>query len=234
MIELNRLQRLFVEWNAKRLSISEGESMARFVRSWKVLEHNSEMYRAYITAQHELLQVFFDDSPEEAEKAYRMHQYIHMLRWLIYEPHPIDTRCVDGIFKPVVMDFGCGMANLSIEYALEVGAKLVLVDIQTIMTDFLRYVVDRLDIDAVILDIRDELPRCDVAIVTEVWEHLHYPLLTFQRITDALYRHGYLITDGEDRGCEMFHVSCDLSAIRKQLERDYIHCGGMYHRKECA
>lgn len=223
-LQLNRLQYLFVQWRAEVLGISVQESAERFIYSWSVFPHDGDDYRMFIKQAQALLLPFYGDAETEITEAYRMHQELHMLRWMSYPQKAISLDVAHGLKEVRFLDYGCGMGALSIETALYwrekgVDVKLFMVDIETIMTDFLRYALPKLDIKA---EFRPP-PRVpvhgtvDVALVSEVWEHLYNPYKTLDDITNSLKVGGYLVTMLDDRQPEMFHVTPDLSPLRDQF-----------------
>jgi len=238
-VQLNRIQTLFVYWNAQRLRISTQESLDRFMDSWSTIPHDSNAYRYYAQLTHLLLSPFYSDGPGEIILANQMHQQIHFLRWMSYPAAKFELPIEQN---PVtILDYGCGLAICSIETALDMmehgkTVHLVLVDIETIMTDFLRAACKTLEIPATFIAITGDnppnLPRCDVAVTTEVWEHLWRPEATFEAIHRALNPGGYLVSTLSDRETEMFHVSCDVSWLGKRLDDlGYTTTQGVYHQK---
>ena len=70
------------------------------------------------------------------------------------------------------------------------------------------------------------LPRCDICIATEVFEHIHDAIRAFGNIDDVLAVGGYLIANIGDHSKEYFHVSPDLASLRAQVEeRGYKNVG---------
>jgi SAM-dependent methyltransferase len=238
-LQLNTIQYLFVQWRAEVLGISEQESIDRFIGSWNAAPHDSVAFRKFILQAHELMRPFYDDSPGEIFKAHRMHQYLHMLRWMSYAPDPLPLDLAGDKKQVTLLDYGCGMALRSIETAMAwlkcgIEVRLVLADIETEITPFLKYACKKLDIP---VDVRSMtfIPVCDVAIVTEVWEHLYDPIPALKMLDLALKPGGYLMTDFSDRQVEMFHVSPDLSALRKQFaQMDYEQVGDYVWRKNAS
>ena len=205
------------------LGISEQDSVDRFIISWNAMPHDGKEFRRLISATHELLRPFFDDSAGEIYTAHQMHQYLHMLRWMSYPMTPLPIELAEGKTDVTLLDYGCGMALTSIATAIDWGRQgitvhLTLADLDTVMTEFLHYACAKLDISHRMVQLPCTFtPACQIAIVTEVWEHLYDFVGALEAIDNALAPGGLLVTDITDRHKEMFHVSPDLSALRERF-----------------
>jgi SAM-dependent methyltransferase len=233
-VDLNRWQEGFCTWNAERLSISIDESKLRYQRSWNSIKngHAGAEYRDFCELSQSIYSVFFDDNQNEVYDAYQSHSFLHFLRMLSYsEPvwsdtHPIVTgfRCREPV---TILDFGCGLAQVSISLAETLRSKgnsvrLFLADIPTIRKDFLAWFCQHLELPCEIADCTrtnpiPEFSSCHVCVATEIFEHLHDPLPYLSKIDNALLGGGFLITNINDHQPGFFHVSPNLSSVRHQL-----------------
>lgn len=237
--ELTRTQRMFVEWNAERMQISPEESLQRYLASWQCLPqgHAGYDYREFCGLSHDVFKVFYRDSPAEVHEAYKFHARLHFLRILSYREYDFVTESVIpwllGKAPAVILDYGCGLAQsaFSLVERLESNggkAKLVLVDIPTLMKDFLVWTGKRLSIPLEFIDCDIStpypvLPRCDICIATSVFEHIHDPVRAFVNMDNALAPGGYLISNIGDQSAEFFHVSPQLAVLRDQITtRGYV------------
>ena len=233
-VSLNDTQRAFIAWNAERLGITEDEARRRYFASWQALDfgHEGGRFRRFGDIMHSLYGVFFDDSPDELYEAYQFHARMHFLRMLSYNTPKIDPENEVILWlasrdRPVIVDFGCGLAHLSRGVARLLGgmgkeARLVLADIPTLRKDFLLWLGARDGVEIAFLDCTVErplpdLPPSDLSIATEVFEHLHDPIPVFEALTDRLAPGGFLITNVADHQAEPFHVTPDLSELRRRL-----------------
>jgi SAM-dependent methyltransferase len=237
-ITLNLTQRLFIAWNAERLGIDLQASIDRFARSYFHMPHGEQAFRDLITHAHEVLSVFYGDGPGEIYAAHQMHQHLHLLRWMSYKTGALPIALADGKQQATILDYGCGTAMISINTAIDwrtqgVTVRLVLADIHTVITDFLVYACRALGIELQTVDLPAEsLPGCDIAIATEVWEHLYNPVAALEQVDTAIRPGGYLLTDVSDRQAEMFHVTPDLSALRERFgQMSYTQAGDYLWRK---
>jgi SAM-dependent methyltransferase len=240
--ELTRTQRMFVEWNAERLQIPSAESLERYLSSWRSLPqgHSGADYREYCGLSYKIFKIFCDNNSTEVYEAYKFHAPFHFLRFLSYNPgNLVEDAVLDQLIGRdpiVILDYGCGLAQAShslVERLEGKGsrAKLILVDIPTLMKDFLIWVGDKLSLPTEFIDCDIDtpyptLPRCDICIATEVFEHIHDPIRAFRNIDDALAVGGYLIANIRDHGEEYFHVAPDLASLRAEVEeRGYRNVG---------
>jgi len=234
---LNRTQHHFVSWNADRLGIDRDESYRRYYRSYCALPGGlaGPGFRRLGDQMHELLSVFFGDGEAEVFQSYRHHAPMHFLRMLSYPEPRIGNdlplfRALARREKVRILDFGCGLAQVSRTFAdklMQTGVTvdLVLADIPTQRKDFLLWLGRQTGIATRFLDCTAEapipkLPASDLIVCTEVFEHLHDPVPYLAAFEAALPDGGVLLTDVSDHHDEMFHVSPDLSALRTRLAGD--------------
>lgn len=232
---LTRTQKAFIEWNAQRLGIDPEESRARYLRSWTSVRggHRRHFFNRFCETTHEVFRVFHEDSPHEVYEAYRFHAKLHFLRMLAREETAWDdddpiVRCL-GEREPVrILDFGCGLAQASRGLAEKLqslgrSVRLTLADIPTERKPFLAWLCDRSGIPAELLDCTESspipsLPRVDLAIANDVFEHLHDPLPALEAILAVLEPEGFLVTDLADHYAGFMHVSPDLRLLTGRLE----------------
>lgn len=247
--KLTRTQELFVQWRAECLGISAEESRARFVASWQSLPrgHFGADYREFCVLSHELFRPFHSDAPAEVFASYRFHAPLHFLRFLSYgHGNLVDAPIEEDLAsrKDVgIVDYGCGLAQGSIDLAERLQAKgvrvrLALVDIPTVMTEFLKWMTAKLGLSAEFIDCDERqpypaFPPCHLCIANEVFEHIHEPLKAFENVDAALQPGGYLYAEISDHTVEFFHVSPSLGELRARLrDRGYAKVGATVYRKE--
>src|SRR5712691_11733590 len=157
---LNRWQQAFCEWNSERLGISLDESIHRFRCSYAALRggHSGNGFRLFCDLTQHLHQVFVSHDPKEVFEAYQMHARLHSLRqlssripeWPGYMPE------IQTLFEkpaPLILDFGCGMAQIPISLALFLkdrnkSPELFLADIPTFRLVFLKWFCQNLELQA--------------------------------------------------------------------------------------
>jgi 2-polyprenyl-3-methyl-5-hydroxy-6-metoxy-1,4-benzoquinol methylase len=229
-VTLNRFQRLFCEFNAERLGITAEEAIRRFERSSTAIRggHGGVAYRLLMETTHVLYEPFATDSPGEVWDAYCIHQEAHLLRYLSYrEPawSPSDP-LVESLSadRPVIVDFGCGMAQFSItlaEAVRERHPRLVLADIPAMHFHFLAWLVKRLNVDATLRPCTREQPRpqleaADIVVAREFFEHVHDPTAYLDYFTEYLKPGGWLVAKLDDHRREFGHVSPNLERARER------------------
>jgi hypothetical protein len=236
---MTRTQEAFLKWNSERLGISLEESKARYAASWAVLPegHSGREFGAFNGVAHEIFRVFHEDTPKEVFDTYRYHGPMHFLAMLTY-PEP-KWAATDLIVKELskrtevsILDFGCGLAQQSRTLAVYlrdhgVRVRLTLADIPTLREEFLIWWGQHQGIPTAFLRCTatmpiPELPECDICQTTEFFEHVHNPLVYFDRIDAKLGSGGLLVTGVMDHHADFLHVSPRLGALRDRLaERGY-------------
>jgi hypothetical protein len=231
---LNRWQQAFCEWNSQRLGISPEESVRRFRSSWAALRggHSSNSFRLFSDLSQHIHQVFSGNGPKEVFEAYQMHARLHGLRqlsirvpeWPGYLPE------LRPLFEKdkLILDFGCGMAQIPITLAMYLktlgrSPGLFLADIPTFRLDFLKWFCQQQGLPTTFASCTVDqpiplLPRCGLLIASEVFEHLHNPLTYLDAFDAAIEPGGFLFANLDDHDPEYFHVSLDLSPVRRRLE----------------
>jgi len=234
--KLTFTQEMFVHWNAERLNISIDESRERYLKSWMSIPngHGGKEFRLYCELSQNLFKVFVDDNQGEVFNSYKFHGHLHFLRMLSYaEPvwHENDplVRELIGRSKITILDFGCGLAQMSrtlAYYLLQKGiqVELVLADIPTYRKEFLLWLATETNISTSFLDCTvdipiPDLPECDVCFALEFFEHVFEPLCYFDRIHNALSKDGLIITNISDHEAGFMHVSPNLEQLRIQTKK---------------
>jgi len=124
-----------------------------------------------------------------------------------------------------ILEYGAGPANDSYRLAKKFpGSKVVLVDIDSIATDFTewRFKKHGIPVQSVRVTVGNEYPKLpphDVCIAMNVMEHLHHPLKGFRNIDAALKPGGLLYGNFEDQPAELFHVSPNLQVLRGAIQK---------------
>jgi SAM-dependent methyltransferase len=233
--EKNEMQQQFIVWNAERLAISTEESEDRFQRSLRVLQggHSGASYRELNVHAHELLQVLYPDNPDDIYEAYRYFAPYHFLRMLaVPEPRWTDEepliREIRGMKQCRILDYGCGLAQKALALASYqrnrgVAVSLYLADIDTLRRGFLEWLCRKKEIDMYFLSCSQktpvpELPKVDVIIAREIFEHIYDPLGLFNALDGVLVPGGVLLTNIRDHRDEFLHVSPNLEKLRNQIQ----------------
>jgi SAM-dependent methyltransferase len=129
----------------------------------------------------------------------------------------------------IIVDFGCGLAQVSISLALFLREKgsspeLFLADIPVPQLEFLRWFCRRFKLAAVIAECTTgnplpQLPACDLLVATELFEHLHDPLRYLSAFCEAVKPGGFMLTNVGDHTPEFLHVTPDLASLREYLRK---------------
>ena len=233
---LTSTQNLFIQWNADQKNISIAESKKRYFESWKQIRngHGGPEFRFFCTLSQDLYSVFCDDSRNEVMDTYRFHEQMHFLRQLSH-PEPVWSddnllvRHLSEYSEVTILDFGCGLAHQSRSLAShlvnkDIHVNLVLTDIPTIRKEFLIWQSQKNDYPTRFLDCTEEipvpnLPKVDVCIVTEFFEHVHDPIKYFSSIHAALNANGFILTNIADHEKEFMHVTPNLAELRGRFHK---------------
>ena len=128
---------------------------------------------------------------------------------------------------PVVVDYGSGLGYVSLEIArLDNKTKVYLLDVDSLVLEFAEFRLRKNGVNVEVVpvtkdDLYPKLPKHNICIATEVMEHLYQPLCALQNINDAMDSNGILYGNFEDHDKGVFHVSPDLSELRKMIEKNY-------------
>lgn len=231
---LNLWQESFCAWNAERLGISDEESRHRYRASWQALPdgHRGDTFRRFTETQVAVLSVIANDSVREIHDSYRLHDWMFLLRQISlpvpvwHDDHPMMNALKD-VAAPVIIDFGCGMAQASVSIALALrqkGAvpKLVLADLPSMRLEFLSWLCRRLGLVHQSLPCTrarplPDFPPAHVAIGTDVFGHLHDPMPALECLDAALLPGGFLLTNFDEGESEVLRVRSDLSRLYHRL-----------------
>ena len=233
---INPLQELFVEWNAECQGITIKESQRRFASSLSRFDrgHSGSSFKNFIASSHDVFRPFFDDVEDELYDSYVFHSRIHFLRMLSYkgyEPGAKAQRMIDGFASGAavtVLDFGCGLAQISREIAASLkrrgcSVKLVLADIPTERKEFLKWLCLRDSIDMRFLDCTKSDPTpdlpigIDICVAKEFFEHVRNPIQYFDYFNDKMAPKSWMITNVSDHSPGYMHVTPDLEALRLHI-----------------
>ena len=235
-VGLNIWQEAFCHWTAEQLGIDRHDSFERFNASWAALKggHRGRQFKLFCELHHDLLRPFVDNRPEEIHRTYVTHSHLHFLRMLSYDipqwpTHIPELMPVFENSSSSIVDFGCGLAQMSISLALFLREKgcspeLFLADIPVPQLEFLRWFCHQLKLSAIIAECTTsiplpQLPACDLLVATELFEHLHDPLRYLAAFCEAVKPGGFLLTNIADHTSEFLHVTPDLASLRECLRK---------------
>ena len=128
---------------------------------------------------------------------------------------------------PVVVDYGAGLGYVSFEIAtLKNDAKVYLLDIPSLVSEFAEFRFKKHNINVEILPVTIEdpypkLPTHNICIATEVMEHILEPITAYQNICNSLEKGGILYGNFEDHEPHSYHISANLSELRKIIAQDF-------------
>lgn len=138
---------------------------------------------------------------------------------------------------PVVVDYGCGLGYISFEIGkLDERSRIYLLDIDCLTLRFAEFRFRKHGISTEVVpvtknDVYPKLPKHNICVATEVMEHLSRPLLAYQNVCDSLEPGGILHGEFHDHHGEMFHVSPDLSELRRRISEDFEAMGCIGYRR---
>lgn len=138
---------------------------------------------------------------------------------------------------PVVVDYGAGLGYISFEIAsLCEDSKVYLVDIPSLVSEFAEFRFKKYNVDVELIPITTEnlypeLPPHTICIATDVMEHLQEPTVAYRNIYNSLEKEGILFGDFEDREPHSYHISANLSELRKRIAQDFQPLGNRAYKK---
>jgi len=231
----NITRQQFIRWLSHERGITLQKATALYRQSTQAIRggHAGSKYREFCKQCYKLFEVFVSDGPNDLDEAYRFHQEIHFLRMLSYsEPsslHVTDlanlVTCTDSC---TIVDFGCGLAQLSRALARKLSkqgikVKLVLADIPTPRLKFLRFAAHDEKYSTSIIECTADghvpaLPQSNVIVATEFLEHVYNPMDYILRFHRALKHKGLLVTNLRPHQKEFMHVSPNLAKVSAALK----------------
>lgn len=241
---LNELQKEFITWNSERLGVSLETAEQRFLTSQAAFAdgHRGAKFRRFCGSSYKAFLPFYSDEQGELEESYKFFSLLHFLRMLSYGyrswPHTdeIVQQLSNKKFVNII-DYGCGLAQGSFWFAnelraVDVNVSLTLVDFPTLRKDFLTWKCKKDGIALTFIDANGHgpaptLPKSNLCIATEFFEHVRNPIQYFAIIDEALEPGSWILTNVADHRDEFMHVSPELSDLR-----DYIEAQGYEHLVE--
>lgn len=238
---LNELQQEFITWNAERMGLSEEESLNRFLASQAAFPggHRGGKFSGFCGTTYTAFLPFISDEAEELEESYKTFSLLHFLRMLAYKNPPLPqsrniVRRLANRDEVMIIDYGCGLAQRSFWFvqrlqAAGVRASLTLVDFPTLRRDFLTWKCAKDDIPLIFIEANGKgpapaLPKAQLCIATEFFEHVHAPERYFEVIDHALEPGGWLLTNIADHHEGYMHVTPNLAGLRKHIDaKGYTH-----------
>jgi 2-polyprenyl-3-methyl-5-hydroxy-6-metoxy-1,4-benzoquinol methylase len=160
----------------------------------------SETYKERFTER------FVDQSPEGLLRSYREQDLVYAARLMLgyhrsefIAPFLDRIEQITGGTKLDVLDYGCGVADISLGLAAR-GHHVTIVDIDIPRFSFTqrRFAARNLPVEVITLDSTESVPdlgveRYDLAIATEVFEHVRSPRTLLEQISSALRDGGLML-----------------------------------------
>lgn len=139
---------------------------------------------------------------------------------------------------PAVVDYGCGLAYTAFEIGrIAERTKVYLVDVDCLTLEFAawRFRKHGIDVEAIPVtkdSLYPSLPAHSICIASEVMEHVARPLTVYEHIVESMTAGGILCGSFGDHHREMFHISPNLSELRRRIAGDFEPIGHSCHRKK--
>lgn len=226
--KLTPLEKLFIEWSSRRKGISEPDATAQYLKSRAMFKggFGGAEYRRFCVRTHDALFPVLGDEPSVASESYKAFGAMHLLRMLSYPQGRYEHLAKLAVRRGTVLDFGCGLAQISTSIAKRTKSSLVLCDIDTVKLDFAVFAAMKMGVDTTSIECGESVPLdwvvdASVVVATEVLEHLSKPLQIVMHLDKCLSQGGLLITNVADHHKERFHVSTNLAEVRAFLGDKY-------------
>jgi 2-polyprenyl-3-methyl-5-hydroxy-6-metoxy-1,4-benzoquinol methylase len=239
------IERDLIAFLAQRRGVPEAVVRKQYIAVKKRHKFGSRAFRDLMVEFYDLLSPFYGEhSEEELIASYRYHAALHLYRhisYLLRHKNKYDAyaaQIVGEIDEPlVIVDYGSGLGHLSAALAeIRPRAKVYLVEVDALVLDFAVFRFERMGIDFEVIPVTEaciypELPRHNVCIALEVFEHLMRPLVALAHIREAMDRGGLLFHSGGNRGRQFFHVSPNLEVLHAEMLKDFEPIGPRLLRK---
>lgn len=226
----------YIAFLAGRRDVNEDVIRAAYIRAKVRFNFASREYRNLALTIYDLFSpVYGEETDESLIVAHQFHAALHTYRHISYSYYNLPRyeamarRLLEiiGDRTPVIVDYGCGLAYLSLAIAMIRPESMVyLVDVDSAVLDFAAYRFARRGINHETIPVTREniypqLPSHNICVASEVMEHLLRPLLAYRHIYEAMDEQGVLFGQFGDHEREFFHVSPDLQAVRDALVQDF-------------
>ncbi|MBX9765497.1 class I SAM-dependent methyltransferase [Patescibacteria group bacterium] len=150
-----------------------------------------------------------------------------------YDFSAIADLIIRSMGRPIkrIVDYGCGPAYISYYLARKIreqkgyAPEVHVVDFDTLVLDFVKFRFAKAGIPLSVATVQagsmyPQLPEHDVCIASEVLEHVVDPVTVIRNISSTLQTNGLLYGNYNDHAHHAFHVSPDLSLVRKFIQEN--------------
>lgn len=225
------------------------EIKSHYLKARKQFNFVSPEYKTFILTEIVLRSGYNAQITEGLIDLYNFSERWWLYRYLAYS-HQEEVKqkystVIQGIIRnsihPVIVDYGCGLGYISFEIGRRKRcSEIFLVDIDNLILKFTDFHFAKYGIKRNLIRIDKEnlyplLPKHDVCILWEVFEHLKEPLKVFKNIISSLKPSGLLCGDFKNHRPEVFHVSPNLAPVREQIARYFKQINQfVYQRKEVS
>lgn len=234
----------FIEFMSERKNQPYRETLIKYTRIRNDFSFPSHGFTEFWCKKlHEMFSLeYLDTSEKDLIQSYDFYSLLHLYEMISLEyKSPTEFQkeaefILNKISDPVIVDYGCGIAQISFEIAKMSKAKVYLLDLDTIILDFDKFRFKKYGFDFETIVVRENnfypsLPVHNICICSEVLEHLPEPIRAFDNILKSLERGGLLYGQYYNYSKEFFHVSPDLSEIIKQIPEKFNSLDEYHHFK---
>jgi len=177
----------------------------------------------------------YDQTAEGLIDMYKFTERWWLYRYLAYpywkkrrQPYRIVAQSIiDNSTQPIIVDYGCGLGFISFEIGHQNQcSEIFLVDVDTLILKFASFRFAKHGIKANSIQVSKEnlypeLPKHNVCIAWEIFEHLKEPLKAFDNIISSLEPGGLLCGWFRDHEEDATHVTPDSGPIREQINQHF-------------
>ncbi|MHC4716998.1 MAG: class I SAM-dependent methyltransferase, partial [Planctomycetota bacterium] len=236
--DLNPIERNLMAFLAQGDAERERRHTEIFLDVKSMYRFESRQYKYVQRLLHNLYRNLADDRyADSCHAGYQIFSLPHIFRQIgrIKDESALIAeldRAVGGFSGKTLLDYGCGLALLSLQIAQRYGTHTLLVEIESMKLDFAAYNFRQAGLECVAVAVPPggdlpELPSdCDLIFIIETLEHLYDPLASIQALEQRLRPGGHFyINNINDAYSDIpggwGHVSNDLTACRTYLHQHY-------------
>ncbi len=233
--KLVEIEEDFVEYISVRKNKPYDEVLKQYIEIRNYFGFPTNSFKEFwCENMHKLFSLeYLDSNEKELIRSYKFYSLLHLYEMisLCYKsPLNFENSAKEILNqmkeRPIVVDYGCGIAPISFEIAKMTNSKTYLLDLDSIILDFTKFRFRKNGFDYETIPVTEDnfyptLPKHNICICTEVLEHLPNSSKAFRNICKNLETDGILYGYYYDYQKEYFHVSPDLSKIRETLSKNF-------------